>query len=395
MTPIIDQISEFHDELTQIRQDIHAHPELGFEETRTSQLVADQLTALGYEVTRGIGKTGLVGSLNGKQSSSGRSIGLRADMDALPILETGEHPYTSNNKGVMHACGHDGHTTILLGAARYLAQTRNFNGTVHLIFQPAEEGLGGAQAMLDDGLFERFPCDAIFGLHNSPELAPGKIGVCPGPAMASADLYDIHIVGRGGHGAHPYQANDPVIAAAHLITALQTIVSRNVPALESAVVTVASVVAGELRAKNVIPGEARLSGTVRAFKESVQEQVIERMQTILDGIATTFDVDITLDYQKCFPPTVNDVKHAAFVAEVATELFGADRVLPNYTPSMGSEDFSVMLNQRPGAYFRLGQGGAEQGRGLHNASYNFNDEVIPVGSAMFSALVEKFLALEA
>lgn len=391
---IFSSIEQFHAELAQIRQDIHAHPELGFQEVRTSQLVADQLENLGYTVTRGIGKTGLVGTLVGRENSSGRSIGLRADMDALPILETGRHDYTSTHDGVMHACGHDGHTTVLLGAARYLAETRNFNGALHLIFQPAEEGLGGAQAMLDDGLFERFPCDAIFGLHNSPELAPGLIGVRPGPAMAAADEFDIQITGRGGHGAHPYQTKDPIIVAAHLVLALQSIVSRNVPALESAVVTVAVVAAGNIKGKNVIPGGATLGGTVRTFKESIQEQVIARMHKIIDGIAAAFEVDIKLDYRKGFPALVNSAEHAAFVAEVATELFGAERVLPNYPPSMGSEDFSVMLKQRPGAYFRLGQGGAEKGHGLHNASYNFNDAVIPYGSTMFCAIVEKFLPLK-
>ena len=278
ISKILESIQGFHNDLINIRQDIHAHPELGFQEVRTSQLVADYLEDLGYEVTRDIGRTGLVGTLTGKKNTSGRSIGLRADMDALPIKETGEHAYKSRNEGVMHACGHDGHTTVLLGAARYLAQSRKFDGTVHLIFQPAEEGAGGAQAMVEDGLFERFPCDAIFGLHNSPDLAPGKIGVRPGPAMAAADRFDISIKGRGGHGAHPYQTLDPVIASAQLILALQSIVSRNVPALESAVVTVAAVQAGNLKAKNVIPGEALLCGTVRTFNEIIQEQVITRMK---------------------------------------------------------------------------------------------------------------------
>ncbi|MFW8564784.1 M20 aminoacylase family protein [Orrella sp. 11846] len=390
---ILKTIQTYHDELTKIRQDIHAHPELGFEEVRTSALVAAELERLGYEVTRNVGKTGLVGTLHGEKNTSGRSIGLRADMDALPIVETGDHSYASTKHGVMHACGHDGHTTMLLGAARYLAQTKRFNGTVHLIFQPAEEGQGGAQAMIDDGLFDRFPCDAIFGLHNSPDLTPCKIGVRPGPIMAAVDLYDIHIVGRGGHGAHPYQTKDPVVAASHLVLALQTIVSRNVSALESAVVTVAAIQSGNLQGKNVIPGEARLCGTVRTFREDIQALVIERMERILKGIGETFDMDVTLNYEKKFPATVNTPEYAEFVAEVATELFGEENVFPNYTPSMGSEDFSVMLQERPGAYFRLGQGGIEQGWGLHNASYNFNDDVIPHGSAMFGRLVERFLPL--
>src|SRR5690606_37312155 len=344
-------ITRFHGELTAVRQDIHAHPELGFQEVRTANLVAKALSALGYQVHRNVGKTGVVGVLDGKRNTSGRCIGLRADMDALPILEQGDAPYASTNLGVMHACGHDGHTTVLLGAARYLAETRNFDGRVVLIFQPAEEGLGGAKAMLDDGLFERFPCDAIYGLHNWPGLPAGVIGVNPGPMMAAADHFEIHIEGRGGHGAHAYQTNDPVVIAAQLISALQTIVSRNVPAPDSAVVTVAAVTAGNLQAMNVIPKDAHMVGTVRTFNPVVQEQIIQRMQEVVDGIAAAFKATITMKYHRLFPATVNTPKHAAFVADVATELFGADMVVPNLIPSMGSEDFSFMLQRRPGAYF--------------------------------------------
>jgi len=390
---IIESIRSFHDELTAIRQDIHAHPELGFQETRTSDLVAGALAALGYQVHRHVGRTGLVGVLEGRKNSSGRCIGLRADMDALPIAETGGHDYASTNQGVMHACGHDGHTTVLLGAARYLAETRNFNGKVVLIFQPAEEGLGGAQAMLDDGLFERFPCDAIYGLHNWPGLPPGVIGVCPGPMMAAADLFEIHIEGRGGHGAHAYQTNDPVVIAAQLITALQTIVSRNVAATDAAVVTVAAVKAGNLQAMNVIPGDAFLNGTVRTFNPAIQDKVIARMEEIIAGIASAFGARIQMKYHRLFPATINTPEHAALVADVATELFGQENVVPNLTPSMGSEDFSVMLKQRPGAYFRLGQGGAEKGCVLHSSAFNFNDAVIPAGSAMFCRLIERNMPL--
>jgi len=391
---IFQSIQRYQDDLAQIRQDIHAHPELGFQEERTSQRVAEYLEKLGYTVTRGIGKTGLVGTLAGRSNTSGRSIGLRADMDALPIQEAGKLPYASRHEGVMHACGHDGHTTVLMGAARYLAETRNFDGTLHLIFQPAEEGLGGALAMLDDGLFERFPCDAIFGMHNSPDLTPGVIGVRPGAAMSAADRFDIHVKGKGGHGAHAYQTLDPIVAAAQLIVALQSIVSRNVPALESAVVTVAAVQAGHIKLKNVIPDDARLCGTVRTFSEAVQTQIITRMTEICRGIATTFNLDVELDYQKGFPALINTPEYATLVAEVATDLFGADNVRTNFYPSMGSEDFAVMLKRRPGAYFRLGQGGAEDGRTLHNATYNFNDAVIPYGSAVFCGIVEKFLPLK-
>jgi hippurate hydrolase len=390
---IIQAIQSFHGDLTAIRRDIHANPELGFQEVRTSALAANALQALGYQVHRGVGKTGVVGVLEGKRNSSGKSIGLRADMDALPILEQGEAGYASNNLGVMHACGHDGHTAILLGAARYLAETRNFDGRVVLIFQPAEEGLGGAQAMLDDGLFERFPCDAIYALHNWPGLPPGVIGVNPGPMMAAADHFEIHIEGRGGHGAHAYQTNDPVVIAAQLITALQTIVSRNVPAPESAVVTIAAVNAGNLQAMNVIPKDARMVGTVRTFSPVVQAQVVQRMQEVVDGIAAAFKARIEMKYHRLFPATINTPEHARLVADVATELFGKDNVVADLTPSMGSEDFSVMLQRRPGAYFRLGQGGAESGCVLHNSAFDFNDAVIPAGSAMFCRLAERSMPL--
>lgn len=391
---VFEAISVFHDDLTAIRRDIHAHPELGFQEQRTSGIVANALSALGYEVHRDVGKTGVVGVLDGLSNSSGRSIGLRADMDALPIREEGKIPHASTHAGVMHACGHDGHTAVLLGAARYLAETRRFNGRVNVIFQPAEEGLGGAKAMLDDGLFERFPCDAIYGLHNWPGLPPGVIGVNPGPMMAAADHFEIHIEGRGGHGAHAYQTNDPVVIAAQLVSALQTIVSRNVPAPDSAVVTVAAIKAGSLQAMNVIPRDAYLCGTVRTFNPVVQAQVVQRMEEIAQGIAAAFNARIELKYHRLFPATINTPDHARFVAEVATELFGADKVVPNLVPSMGSEDFSFMLQQRPGAYFRLGQGGAESGCVLHSPVFDFNDAVIPAGSAMFCRLVERGMPLD-
>lgn len=383
----------FHDELVAIRRDMHSHPELGFQETRTSALVARMLRALGYEVHTGIGRTGVVGILHGKRNDSGLTVGLRADMDALPIHEKGVAPYASTRPGVMHACGHDGHTAVLLGAARYLAESRNFDGRLVLIFQPAEEGLGGAQAMLEDGLFERFHCDAIYALHTWPGLPPGVIGVNPGPMMAAADQFEIVVQGRGGHGAHPYLANDPVVIAAHLITALQTIVSRNVPAPDAAVLTVAAVNAGSLDAMNVIPQEARMVGTVRTFSPVVQEQIILRMQEVVDGIAAAFKASIELHYRRLFPATINTPHHAGLVVDIATELFGAERVVSDLVPSMGSEDFSFMLQQRPGAYFRLGQGGAEAGCFLHNASFDFNDAVIPDGCAMFVRLVERSMPL--
>jgi amidohydrolase len=344
-------------------------------------------------VHRNIGKTGLVGVLTGKRHGSGRMIGLRADMDALPMQETNLFGHASTKPGLMHGCGHDGHTAILMGAAKYLALTRNFDGTVVLIFQPAEEGLGGAKAMIDDGLFERFNCDAIYGLHNWPGLPAGMIGINPGPMMAAADKFEVVIQGRGGHGAHPYQTVDPVLVAAHVITALQSVVSRNVSALDSAVVTVASVQAGDPLAMSVIPDQAKLVGTVRTFRHSIQSLVQERMQSLIRQIAAGFGASATLNYQRIYPATINTPKEAMFVADVATELFGSDKVVRDLQPSMGAEDFSFMLQHKPGAYFRLGQGGAESGCYLHNPNYDFNDAVIPTGAGLFAALVEKAMPL--
>jgi amidohydrolase len=388
-----EAVNAFHQELTAFRRDLHAHPELGFQEMRTSARVAGMLEALGITVHRNIGKTGLVGVLTGKRHGSGRMIGLRADMDALPMQETNLFGHASTKPGLMHGCGHDGHTAILMGAAKYLALTRNFDGTVVLIFQPAEEGLGGAKAMIDDGLFERFDCDAIYGLHNWPGLPPGMIGINPGPMMAAADKFEVVIQGRGGHGAHPYQTVDPVVVAAHVITALQSVVSRNVSALDSAVVTVASVQAGDPLAMSVIPDQAKLVGTVRTFRHSIQSLVQERMQSLIQQIAAGFGASATLNYQRIYPATINTPKEAMFVADVATELFGSDKVVRDLQPSMGAEDFSFMLQHKPGAYFRLGQGGAESGCYLHNPNYDFNDAVIPTGAGLFAALVEKAMPL--
>ncbi len=389
----IESIRQFHQELTTLRRDLHAHPEIGFQELRTSGIVAGSLEALGIDVHRGIGKTGVVGVIRGKEHTSGRMVGLRADMDALPITEAGQSQYCSTKPGLMHACGHDGHTAVLLGAAKYLAQTRNFNGTAVLIFQPAEEGLGGAKAMLDDGLFERFPCDEIYALHNWPALPPGTIGINPGPMMAASDKFEIVIEGRGGHGAHPYQTIDPIVVAAQVILGLQTIVSRNVHPIDSAVVSIGSVQAGNPAGPSVIPGDARIVGTVRTFKDSVQALVESRMRVLADSIAQAHGAKAELHYQRSYPATINTPRHANFVADVATELFGVDRVVRDLIPSMGSEDFSFMLGVKPGAYFRLGQGGAESGTLLHNSRYDFNDEVIPVGGAMFAAIIERSMPL--
>ena len=389
----LESIRLFHDELTAIRRDLHAHPELGFEEVRTSGIVAGALEALGLEVHRGIGKTGVVGVIRGRGRDSGRMIGLRADMDALPMTEDNDFAYKSSKAGLMHGCGHDGHTTILLGAARYLAQTRNFDGTAVLIFQPAEEGRGGAKAMMEDGLFDTFPCDAIYALHNWPGLKPGTVGINPGPMMAAADRFEITLTGRGGHGAHPYQTIDPVTVAGHVITALQTIVSRNVNPLDSAVLSIGSVQAGHPGAMSVIPREAKMVGTVRTFRKSVQEMVEARMRELVGAVAAGFGATAEIDYQRIYPATLNTPQHANLVADIATDMVGRENVVRDLVPSMGSEDFSFMLQARPGAYFRLGQGGAESGCVLHNSRFDFNDAVIPLGSAMFCALAERGMPL--
>ncbi len=385
----LEAIRTYHEELTALRRDLHAHPELGFEEVRTSGIVARQLESMGVSVHRGIGKTGLVGVIHGRRSDSGRMIGLRADMDALPMTEENDFAHRSTRAGLMHGCGHDGHTTILLGAARYLAETRNFDGTAVLIFQPAEEGRGGAKAMLEDGLFDTFKCDAIFALHNWPGLPAGTVGINPGPMMAAADRFEIKIEGRGGHGAHPYQTIDPVVISAHLITALQSIVSRNVNPLDSAVVSIGSMQAGNPGAMSVIPREATLVGTVRSFRKSVQDMVESRMRELAQGITAAFNATATVHYERIYPATINTPREANFLADVATSLIGKDKVVRDLTPSMGSEDFSFMLQHRPGAYFRLGQGGAESGCVLHSSGYDFNDSIIPLGAAVMASAVER------
>jgi len=387
-------IQKFHQELIALRRDLHANPEIGFQEVRTSGIVAGALEALGVEVHRGVGKTGVVGVIRGQRHDSGLSIGLRADMDALPIKEEGDAAYCSTVPGLMHACGHDGHTAILLGTAKYLMQNRDFNGTAVLIFQPAEEGLGGAKAMVDDGLFERFPCDSIYALHNWPALPAGTIGINPGPMMAASDRWEVTIEGRGGHGAHPYQTIDPIVVAAHIVTALQTIVSRNVHPVESAVISLGHIQAGSPTAPSVIPSRAHLVGTVRTFSDTVQKLVESRMRALIASVAEAFGATAELKYHRSYPATINSAQQANFLADVATDLFGAQNVVRDLIPSMGSEDFSFMLQKRPGAYFRLGQGGAEQGRFLHNPKFDFNDEVIPMGSALFAALVERSMPLE-
>ena len=381
---IIERIEGYHDDLRNWRRDIHAHPELGFEEHRTSNLVAEKLAQFGYEVFRGVGRTGVVARL--RAGTSARSIGLRADMDALPIEERTNLAYSSRHEGRMHACGHDGHTTMLLGAARYLAETRNFDGTVHLIFQPAEEGLGGGEAMVKDGLFERFPCDTIFGMHNRPGLAVGKFQIRTGPMMAGGAYFDIAITGKGAHGARPESGIDPVIVASHITTALQTVVSRNVRPLDTAVLSVTQIHAGD--AYNVIPEQAFIRGTVRAFDAKIMALIEQNMGRIASGVASGFGATAELDFRALFPPLVNDAAEADFIADTAAGLVGAENVNRNGNLVMASEDFSYMLNQRPGAYIQIGNGDAAGGCEVHNPGYDFNDAALPFGAAMFAELVQ-------
>jgi len=385
---IIPSIGEFHSDLVAWRRDIHAHPELGFEEERTSALVAEKLASFGCEVHRGIGRTGVVGRL--RVGDGPRTIGLRADMDALPIREANDVPYRSRNEGRMHACGHDGHTTMLLGAARYLAKTRGFDGTVNFIFQPAEEGLGGGLAMLEDGLFERFPCAAIFGMHNRPGLAVGKFAIRAGAMMAGGAYFDIAVTGRGAHGARPESGIDPVVVASHITTALQTIVSRSVRPVDTAVLSVTQIHAGE--AYNVIPETAVMRGTVRAFSRETMELIRDKMERIAGGIAGAMGATATLDFRVTFLPLVNDAAATGFIADTAAELVGPENVDRDATLSMASEDFSFMLERCPGAYIRIGNGDRPGGCEVHNPGYDFNDEALPLGASLFARLVERRLA---
>ena len=337
--PNLELIDSYADELTAIRRDLHAHPEIGFEEKRTSSIVAEKLQGWGIEVHRGLGGTGVIGIVKGSKDG-GRRIGLRADMDALPMEEATNLPWRSTIPNRFHGCGHDGHTTILLGTARYLADTRNFDGTAVLIFQPAEEGLGGARAMLKEGLFQQFPCDEVYGLHNAPDLAPRQISVLEGPAMAGADFFDITVKGYGSHGAMPQFSKDPIIAAMTLGQALQTIVSRNADPLEAAVVSITQFHAGS--AYNVIPGEAKLAGTIRAFSDTVRALVRERMRAIAAGIATSFGVEIDVDIRDIFTVLENHPEQTEAVVKVANEIVGADNLVRDPSPKMGSEDFADM-----------------------------------------------------
>jgi len=385
--PVINRIAEFADEIAAWRQDFHAHPEILYEVVRTAGIVAEKLTAFGCdEVVTGIGRTGVVGIINGRQNTSGRTIALRADMDALPMTERTGKAYASTVPGKMHACGHDGHTAMLLGAAKYLAETRNFDGRIALIFQPAEEGGAGGKAMLEDGLVERFAIDEFYGMHNWPGMPEGHFGIRVGGIMAATDRFYIDITGQGGHAARPHSTIDPVIVAANMITAMQSIVSRNVDPLQSAVLSVTMVEAGE--ADNVISQTAKITGTVRTLDLGVQDQIEERLSQFVPQFAQSFGAKASVRYARGYPVTVNTPEQTAFAAEVAEDVVGADRVDADTAPSMGGEDFSFMLEARPGAYIFLGNG---PGGELHTEGYDFNDAVIPVGTSYWVRLAERAL----
>ena len=385
MKHIREHIDKTIDEMVAIRHQIHQNPELGFNEHKTGDKVASLLKSWGFDVVRGVGKTGIVGTL--KVGNGKKVIGIRADMDALPIEEETNLDYSSKNKGVMHACGHDGHTTILLTAARYLAETKNFDGTVRVIFQPAEESYGGGKKMIDDGLFEKFPCDRIYGLHNWPGFPSGTLRFTKGPMMASVDTAYITVRGKGGHGARPETTIDPIVAASSIVMALQTIVSRNVPPLEAALVTVGMFKGGSV--SNVIPEEVKMELTIRAFSAKVRDLLQERICKLVKSQAESYGAKAIINYERGYPVTVNDAESIDFALGVAKQVVGDKNVVENAEPLTPSEDFSYMLEKVPGAYIIMGNGDSA---GLHTPHYNFNDDGIAVGATLWGALVEEYLA---
>lgn len=382
------QFSNYMADVLATRHHLHQYPEIGLSEFDTSDYVAKQLEALGYEVHRGLAKTGIVATL--RNGTSTKSIGIRADFDALPILEETGAAYASKNPGVMHACGHDGHTAMLLGAARILAERRNFDGVVHLIFQPAEENFGGARIMMEDGLFEKFPCDAVFALHNDPTIPFGKFALREGPIMAAVDECIITVNGRGGHGAEPQDTADPIVCGASIIMALQTIVSRNIHPIDPSVITVGAFHAGA--ASNVIPERAEMKLSIRSFDPKVRDQLEDRIRTIAEGQAASYGMSVTLDYQRGYNATINHKAETDFIRALAVDFAGADKVYDMDRPTMGSEDFAYMLEERPGCYFFLGTQRTPNDPPLHHPRYDFNDDILPVGTSFWVELTEKWLA---
>lgn len=384
-------------EITAIRRDIHAHPELAYEEVRTADVVAEKLESWGIAVHRGLGITGVVGTIHGR-TQNGKAVGLRADMDALPMQEANTFEHASQHPGKMHACGHDGHTAMLLAAARYLAENRDFDGTVHVIFQPAEEGQGGAKAMIDDGLFKLFPMDAVFGMHNWPGMEVGTFGVVAGPIMASSNTFEIVLEGKGAHGAMPHLGVDPVMAAVQLAQSLQTIVTRNRNPLDPAVISITQIHTGS--ADNVIPNDATMRGTVRTFSDINLDLIENRMRDITEHTSRALDCQARFTFLRRYPPTINHDREAAFCADVIKGIVGEAQVDQGISPSMGAEDFAFMLKEVPGCYVWIGNGQGDHrdlGHGLgpcmlHNGSYDFNDDLIPLGASYWVELATQWLA---
>ncbi len=385
---MIKEIKQFHDEMTEWRRDIHQHPELKFEENRTADLVAAKLEEFGIEIHRGLAKTGVVGTIS---NGDGPSIGLRADMDALPLEEKNTFKHASSNPGKMHACGHDGHTAMLLGAAKHLSSSKNFKGTVNFIFQPAEEGGGGGELMIKEGLFEMFPVDSVYGLHNWPGMPAGIFGVGSGPIMASVDTFDLTINGRGGHAAMPDQCIDPILIASQVVSALQSIPSRNTHPVDSVVISVTQIHAGD--AYNVIPDSVQMHGTVRTFQPETQKEIPSSMLRVAEGVCAAYGGTCELNYMSGYPATINSVAETEISAKAVVDLLGEENIIRNPTPSMGAEDFSYMLEARPGCYVWLGigPGKGEGGCMLHSSRYDFNDDVLPIGASYWVKLVENEL----
>ena len=389
--PIINRIAEFHDDMTAWRRDLHAHPETAFEEFRTSNFVATKLTEFGYAVHRGLGGTGVVASLKGSKADNGRAIGLRADMDALNMTEMNTFAHRSQHEGKMHGCGHDGHTTMLLGAARYLAETRNFAGTIHLIFQPAEEGAGGGRRMVEEGLFEQFPVEAVYGMHNMPGIPVGSFGTRTGAILTAMDLFEIRVKGTGTHAATPELGIDPIVVASQIVLGLQMIVSRELNPLSGVVVTITDIRAGT-GALNTVPDHAMLCGTARILSPEVRNSIEGRIRRIVGSIAQAHRATVEIAYRRNYPPLVTDPTHTKFAVGVAEQIVGAGKVDTNYPPNMASEDFSFMLEKKPGAYLFIGNGPEENGRILHNPLYDFNDDILPIGASYWVRLVESAMA---
>ena len=394
---LLEPIVAWHQDISKIRRDIHAHPELAFEEFRTADVVAAKLEEWGIEIHRGLGGTGVVGIIRGNQPGD-RAVGLRADMDALPMQEVNTFAHASQNEGKMHACGHDGHTAMLLAASQYLAANRDFAGTVYVIFQPAEEGGGGAKRMIDDGLFTQFPMEAVFGMHNWPGMKPGQFGLTPGPIMASSNEFSIVIKGKGTHAGMPHLGIDPVMAAVQMAQSLQTIVTRNRNPLDAAVLSITQIHAGS--ADNVVPNHAELRGTVRTFTLDVLDLIERRMEEIARHTSAAMDCEVEFTFQRNYPPTINHADEAAFCSDVLRDIVGEDNVNANVQPTMGAEDFAFMLQELPGCYVWIGNGTGEHrdsGHGLgpcmlHNGSYDFNDDLLPLGGTYWVQLALKRLA---